>query len=627
MSSTKADFRVSGRLRHAPMRLLLPVLIFGTGFPAFAQEPLSANDWLSGSVQEPPSVSAWRPGDARPHDARPKPRGKGGAAIESGRVEPVQVTRLDGENPDRAGTLPPRLTGLPPGLWGATPAPELITQIAALPALSLPALARFERRLWLARLAPPMTERPEDIGKLFMARVDRLLSLGALDAARALLETSGAGDSESFRRRFDIALLQGDEARACEIMDATPGIAPSFPARILCLAMGGDWNAAALTFRGAQSLGLIDPETEALLEHYLDDGFTDLPEVLTLPERPSPLTYRMHETIGQPLATIGLPLAFAQADLRANTGWKAQLEAAERLARAGSLAAPRLRVLYTERRPAASGGVWERARAVQALLAAIEAEDMAAIDRSLPETVHLMAAAGLLAPLGDMISVDLNPLALTGASARLALRLAIYTGDRDSLGVLQNWADAAGTQGAEAELDRFLIAMAKGDPLPQITPASASAERATQLAPVFTAARAESDELAPPYADLDAQNRRGEALLAALSAVDQGAEGDFNRAVEGLRYMRHLGLDGEARRAAVQLILAPEVREAAARAPQLPEAGPEDEDAHLPTGFDHADDPEAMADEDEYLTLPPELLPAEPGQTGIGGQETTVRAP
>ena len=55
------------------------------------------------------------------------------------------------------------------------------------------------------------------------------------------------------------------------------------------------------------------------------------------------------------------------ADLRGNSGWKAEIEAAERLARTGAVPASRLLGLYTDRRPAASGGVWDRVAAVQAL--------------------------------------------------------------------------------------------------------------------------------------------------------------------------------------------------------------------------------------------------------------------
>ena len=52
----------------------------------------------------------------------------------------------------------------------------------------------------------------------------------------------------------------------------------------------------------------------------------------------SPLLFRLHEAIGEPLPTGALPRAYAVADLRDLAGWKPQLEAAERLAVAREVA-------------------------------------------------------------------------------------------------------------------------------------------------------------------------------------------------------------------------------------------------------------------------------------------------
>ena len=123
----------------------------------------------------------------------------------------------------------------------------------------------------------------------------------------------------------------------------------------------GDWNAAALTLKTAEALGFVTGEQSALLERFLDPEIEDGAAPLPPPSRPSPLVWRMMEAIGEPMPTNTLPVAFAQADLRANAGWKQQIEAAERLARTGAVAPNRLLGLYTERRPAASGGVWDRA--------------------------------------------------------------------------------------------------------------------------------------------------------------------------------------------------------------------------------------------------------------------------
>ncbi|MDO5643247.1 MAG: hypothetical protein Q4G26_12810, partial [Paracoccus sp. (in: a-proteobacteria)] len=165
--------------------------------------------------------------------------------------------------------------------------------------------------------------------------------------------------------------------------EATGIAAGNLGARIYCLALGGDWDAAALLFTGARALGFIDEATAELMARYLDDASAEISDQLEPPEPMTPLAFRLHEAIGQPLPTGDLPLAYAWTDLSERSGWKAQLEAAERLARAGSLPAPILHQLYSAQRPAASGGVWERAAAVQALDAALATGDGARIGAAL----------------------------------------------------------------------------------------------------------------------------------------------------------------------------------------------------------------------------------------------------
>ncbi len=102
-------------------------------------------------------------------------------------------------------------------------------------------------------------------GALFLARVDKLLDLGALEPAQALIEQADPDTAPLFRRWFDVALLTGTEDYACDAMRSTPSIAPTFSARIFCLARTGDWPAAALSLNTHRVLGDINPQEEALV--------------------------------------------------------------------------------------------------------------------------------------------------------------------------------------------------------------------------------------------------------------------------------------------------------------------------------------------------------------------------
>lgn len=492
------------RTRLAVAACLTSIAVTGLALPgpAMAQQPLSASDWLSGSVRGPErESSAWRPGDEPPPGSPGAPGPK--PVAESGAVGDIEVTRLDGGDPDAAGTTTPHKAGLPADLWQGSDPAVLADQVLRTPA-RLPAMTALLDRVLTAQLVPPETPDPSQRGRLFLARADRLLDMGALDRAQALLVAAGHTDPQIFRRLFDIALLEGDEGRACEIMNTTPGIAPSFAARIFCLAQTGDWAAAAISLHGAEALGLVDEQEALLLTHFLDDAFVDGGDTLQAGDRVSPLEFRIHEAVGQPLPTLALPLAFAQSDLRMNNGWKARLEAAERLARAGAIPAGQLRQVYGEQRPAASGGVWERASAMRTLEAAIANGDPGP---ALPHAFDEFRRADMAVVLAAMVAEDL-PDGGTGRSAEVA-------------GLLRQW------QG-----------------LPVATPVPISPDLAL-------------DPEAEPVIAPD--TRRGEALLTAIADIDAAVDGDMGRAARGLAMLRALGLNADAALAEAQISLLPQM--------------------------------------------------------------------
>lgn len=483
------------------LRPCLPLLLaFGLSAPAIAQEPLSASDWLSGSLRGPVrESSSWRPGERPPTSLRNAP-GNPRPIAASGSVGRVHVTRLGEGNSDAAGTQTARRAGLPADLWQGSDVETLIPLLSQSPA-RLPAMNILMQRILTAQLQPPTagSSRP---GRLFLVRADRLLDMGALNRAQELLTAAGTSSPEVFRRLFDIALLEGDEVRACDMMNSTPGIAPSFSARIFCLAQTGDWAAAAISLHGAEAMGLINPDQAQLLTHFLDDAFVDTGEALEPADPMTPLDFRIHEAVGQPLPTAGLPVAFAQSDLRANSGWKARLEAAERLVRIGAIPPQRMRAIYAEQKPAASGGVWERAGAMRRLEAAIAAGNATS---ALPHTFDEFLKAGMAGTLAAMVAQDLPDAGTTPD----------ITGDR------------------AAEITAWLR---QWQGLPVTTP--------QPYEPAL-----DSGSTPPP------DGRKGEVLLAAMADIDAGVDGDLTRAGRGLAVLRGLGLTADADLAMAQLSL------------------------------------------------------------------------
>ena len=490
--------------------------------PVRAEAPLSAIDWLSESLLTPA---------AAPKSNEPAVTGEGGAL-------PGEVTTsvLGQSSLDAVGILPHQITGLPRNLWGMGRASDIEALLAAQAPQDLPALQGLLLTLLLAEAEPPADVPPGE--NLLLARIDKLLSIGALDQARALLDAAGPTASpELFRRYFDVALLIGDENRACRFLRDAPGLSPALPTRIFCLARAGDFDAASLTLDTARSLGTVSPEDAALLERFMNPELdeTDIPP--TLPDPVTPLTLRLFEAIGEPMTGTTLPVAFSYADLSDNAGWKAQIEAAERLSRAGAISPNLLLGLYTSRKPAASGGVWDRVVAFQRLDLAVSAGDVRAIEQALPAAWIAMKAAELEVPLASIYAEKLAKLSLGAEASQIVFQISLLSSDYESL---------SAARAATSPRDQFLAALAKGD-LDGVTSPDGMA---TAISTGFAGPAIPDD-----FQIMLDQNRIGEVILLAMSRIEHGTAGDLRGVTDGLAVLRHIGLEDAARRTALELML------------------------------------------------------------------------
>ena len=511
------------------------------------KRPLSAINWLSQSLKVPPATGL-QPVAPDPMAApvpvvngtqATLPAIAGEVAVTQTSVlpQPVAVSVLGGPSPDAVGLLPAAVTGFPRKLWGPGHSADIAAAIGAVRMDGVPSLQGLLITLLLAEAEAP----PDSAGSgaLLMARIDKLLEIGALDQAQALINAAGPTRSaDLFRRSFDVALLTGEEDRACEVMQGAPGLAPTLTARVFCLARAADWSTAALTLRTSQALGQSNPADDALLTRFLDPDLFDDDPMPPPPKPISPLIWRIYESLGEPISTATLPPAFAHAELTDRAGWKAQIEAAERLARVGAIAPNVLLGLYTDRTPSASGGVWDRADAFQRFDAALTKGDAAAVEQRLPVAYARMKDVELEVPFATLFAPALAKLPLTGDAARMAYELGLLSPDYERL-----------SKGDGATLDartRFLAGLAMGSVKDLVAPDS----MARAIAPAFIAPVLPAD-LEPMIKD----GRTGEAILAAMQRIEQGLGGELVKVTEGLSVLRKLGLEDIARRTAIELML------------------------------------------------------------------------
>jgi hypothetical protein len=469
------------------MRISAAFFLFGLIGPvaANAETPLSAIDWLSQSVEVPVVVAG--------SNASPKPVVPPGEepVANDALPEAVTVTVLGGTNLDAVGLLSPKVTGLPPNLWGMGLTRDIAASITVERAEALPTLRQLLVTVLLAETTPPVDS--DGSGQLLLSRVDKLLALGALDQAQALLTAADATEPALFQRSFDVSLLTGTEDGQCKVLLETPSLAPTFPARIFCIARSGDWAAAALSLRTGVTLGDVDASEEALLSRFLDPDLYEGEPTLPRPSRITPLNWRLFEAVGEPLSTTNLPIAFAHADLSDQSGLKAQIEAAERLASAGAIAPNLLLGLYTKDDPAASGGVWDRVAAFQKFDAALAAGISDRVAEALPAAWAAMEDQQLEVTFATLYAERLVALDLEGTAGALAFEIGLLSPFYERIATARQTSD---------KRELFLKGLASGS----VEGLAAPDGMGRAIAPAFLSAT-----IAAESADLLENDRLGEA--------------------------------------------------------------------------------------------------------------------
>lgn len=485
--------------------------------------PLSAIDWLEQALTQPLGPSAPAPAPTAPPFASPE----AGPQIESRALEQTTV--------DSTGLFAAARIGLPRDIWGVTPALVLKDAIADLSPDMVPAAQRLMVRLLVAEFASPQLGPDDMAGGLLAARLDKLIEIGALEQASQLIEAAPIQTAALNARAFDIALLLGEEDRACARLTGQLAGDSGEAARIFCLARQGEWQTAYAALGAARALGALDAAEAALLTRFLEEEDGDLS--LPPPTRLTPMGWRILEALGEPVTTGTLPVAFAHADLRGTSGWRAQIDAAERLTRTGVMQPGRLMGIYSQRRAAASGGVWDRVRAVQALDTALQAEETTSISAALLAAWPLFEAVEMENAFARIFAESIAGFSLTEPASSIQWQLLVLA---------EEHLDRASEIAPGKALAPLVMALATGQTI--ATGEMSGYGRAIRSA--FA-----DNPLPMPYNLWLDRDERGRLLLDALDQIADATQGDPHAAEQGLATLLALGLDRDARQIAIELLL------------------------------------------------------------------------
>lgn len=494
---------ISINLASGALAALSPLAVAAQGN---GDAPLSAIDWL-GAVPVEEALS-----DPQLAPEEPVTGSAAAPTVEAGPLEEASGPGV--------GLLPEAASGLPSTLWQGASIAEVEAAFRALPAEALRPVALLRERLLLASAAPPLGI---DAQSFLAARTELLMELGAAEPALALVEAVDPLTPALFRHYADLSLVLNREDRACRRLAVTPALSDDLALRTFCLARNSDWNAAAVTLQTAELLGDIAPGIATLLAQFLEPELAESGPPVVEDDDITPLIVRLREAVGSPLATARLPRLYAQGDLRPEMGWKAQIDAAERLARTGAVGPGQLFALYTSGTPSASGSVWERAASVQALDAALTEDRARPLERALQEASREMARAGLLPQLADMFALRLDPgRELDAEGTRLLGRLLLLS---------ERYEDASSFAPTVPR------GLAMGDD--------------SEAAPATALERALVAGFSAPIERIEAP--LGTAILEALAQVEAARQGNLARLPDGLATLRAVGLESAARRIALHI--------------------------------------------------------------------------
>lgn len=498
-----------------------------------AQAPRSAIPWLSESIVAPPPASA---SPAKEAPAAPPADPDAITAVPLG-----EVSR------DAVGLLTPARTGFPRKLWGERPLAEVRDLVLADGGSGVPRAIGLFREILLAEADPPPGADPGST--LLVARIDRLLAMGALDEAEALLEAAGPNTPELFRRWFDTGLLLDRAEPPCAALKGNPSLSPTLPARVFCLARGGDWNAAEITLTLGKGVGSIPEQEERLLARFLDPELFESEDEPPVPDPLTPLDFLLREAVGLSRPAGPLPPAFLRGDLSDHAPMRARIDAAERLWLSGALSSEALVEAYRGGAPAASGGVWDRAKAAQALDTALARGYAAELGKTLVAADDALSARDLRVALAETYAPALRTLdaAKLPPPARVRLvELLLLGGETD--------AAAAAAKTLEDARLAAMVDFARGGQ-PAVPPMAPAAERLGAAVAGMTAA-SPADDREARLREMARAGETGETMLEALALIGAGAEADPPSLRAALFGLRAAGAEAAARQIALQTLLA-----------------------------------------------------------------------
>ena len=533
------------------------------------------------------------------------------APAEDDAIPGIEVGELAELDPDSGGILDASMGGLGVDMWAGTDRARLLRLLPQLPAnYDSPALHDLARRLLLSSAIAPTRDETDAETSLIGLRIERLAAMGLAGAVAEMMAIAPAPETDGVlsRLHIDNRLQLNDNEGACQGAGAGAEVLdPIYRDRvaIFCSVLAGDKEAAGFSANLLREGGDLDDPAFFSLADALTAGTR--PKVKSLTD-PAPLLLAMAAAAAAKLPSDVLetrsPLMLRALADNPLVSDSVQLAAAERAATTGAIAPARLAERYAAMKfsdkeldnalSIAEGDYSPRNRALLYQAAALQklpvaraaaiqkAWELAAADGTYrlgvgvyqPELEALQPTAELawFAPTAARALYLLNQPERALAWTAAARRFAREPEEKQAAAVL--WPLTALAEGSATGSGhrRWLSAMAKVNAAEADMKAGfayslfeAMGERVSDdLWEALLRGGARAGVLAPDPAYMRAfriaasAGRRGETVLLAILLLGGGnlAEGGPALLSEIVIGLRKVGLENEARRLAIEAVLA-----------------------------------------------------------------------
>ena len=222
------------------------IFLFSVSVYASDNRPMSAIDWLAEKINDPPefyTLPNKKNTEYKDNDSD------------------ISLNHLPGVSKNSIGIFGGERLGLPINIWSDESETTIADAVINMPKSDLFRVNRLFKRILLVETDPPITDIKSDhAGKAFLrARLSKLIAMGALDEAEALIENSNpALDTNLIDLWADIAFLTRRMDKFCDTLLDRHTEKDFLAHRVICLARSGDWNAAALALATYSSIGEIN---------------------------------------------------------------------------------------------------------------------------------------------------------------------------------------------------------------------------------------------------------------------------------------------------------------------------------------------------------------------------------